>query len=161
MSKYHFLSLIWLIPGWLAFLVTQQFLVYSGSKDTFETGEAYASEVIEMDVKQIAAQSNGYIIIRFTTSSGEVIERRKTLSIQMAQQLLDASIVPIYYKKGNLPDIVMLPTYEIQRKTSFFNGSVAFLGFLVMIAASIVVQSYSNARSKVNDDPVLVERVDS
>ncbi len=161
MSKYRFLSLIWLIPGWLAFLVTQQFLVYSGSKDTFETGDAYASEVIEMDVKQIAAQSNGYIIIRFTTNSGEVIERRKTLSIQMAQQLLDASIVPIYYKEGNLPDIVMLPTYEIQRKTSFFNGSVAFLGFLVMVAASLVVQRYSNARSKISDDPVLVERVDS
>ncbi len=161
MSKYRFLSLIWLIPLWLGVLVTQQLMVYFGSEDTYENGQVLSAQVEELEVKQIAAQSNGYIVIRFTTNDGEEIRQKKTLSIQMAQKLLELSVVPVYYLEGGYPEVVMLPTYEIQRKTSFFNASVAFIGFLVMVAASVMVQRYSNQRSRETENTVIVERVDA
>lgn len=160
MSKYRLLSLIWLIPLWLGVLTIQQLMVYFGAENTFENGQVLSAQVEQLEIKQIAAQSNGYIVIRFITNEGKEIRQKKTLSIQMAQELLELSVVPIYYLEGGYPEVVMLPTYEIQRKTSLFNASVALIGFLAMVAASVKVQRYSNQRSLEKDDTVMVERVD-
>lgn len=135
-------------------------MVYFGAENTFENGQVLSAQVEQLEIKQIAAQSNGYIVIRFITNEGKEIRQKKTLSIQMAQELLELSVVPIYYLEGGYPEVVMLPTYEIQRKTSLFNASVALIGFLAMVAASVKVQRYSNQRSREKDDTVMVERVD-
>ena len=114
-----------------------------------------------MEVKQIAAQSNGYVIIAFETNSGSKIERKMTLSIQMAQQLMQSSTVDLSYKKGAYPEIVLHPTYELQVKTSLFNGAVAFIGLIVTIIAGVYVQKYSNKRSADETaDDFTIERVD-
>ncbi len=162
MSKYRLLSLYWLIPGYLIFLVVQQFSVYSGAKATFNNGQQYTANVLDMEVKQIAAQSNGYIIVSFDTNSGETIERKMTLSIQMAQQLLQGAQVNLSYMPGAYPEIVLHPTYQIQVKTSFFNASVAFLGSMVTLIFGVYVQRYVNRKS-LNEtaDDFTIERVDT
>ncbi len=161
MSKYRLLSLFWIIPAYLIFLVGQQVSVYYGAKNTFDNGENYQAEILDMEVKQIAAQSNGYVVISFETNSGETIERKMTLSIQMAQQLLQSAVVELSYKKGAYPEIVLHPTYALQVKTSLFNASVAFIGLIVTLIAGIYVQRYSNRKSADETaDDFEIERVD-
>ncbi len=161
MSKYRLLTFYWLIPAYLLFLVSQQGLVYIGAKDTIDEGIRYEADVLDMEVKQIAAQSNGYIVIAFETNSGTRIERKMTLSIQMAQQLLQSSKVELSYRKGGYPEIVLLPTYELQVKTSLFNASVAFLGLIVTLIAGISVQKYINRKSAdETGDDFNIERID-
>ena len=85
-----------------------------------------------------------------------------TLSIQMAQQLLQSSKVELSYRKGGYPEIVLLPTYELQVKTSLFNGAVAFLGLIVTLIAGVRVQKYINRKSAdETGDDFNIERVDS
>lgn len=161
MSKYRLLTFYWLIPAYLLFLVSQQGLVYIGAKDTIDEGIRYEADVLDMEVKQIAAQSNGYIVIAFETNSGTRIERKMTLSIQMAQQLLQSSKVELSYRKGGYPEIVLLPTYELQVKTSLFNASVAFLGLIVTLIAGISIQKYINRKSAdETGDDFNIERID-
>tara|TARA_R110002124_G_scaffold183735_1_gene351172 strand:+ start:1359 stop:1847 length:489 start_codon:yes stop_codon:yes gene_type:complete len=161
MSKYRLLTFYWLIPAYLIFLVIQQGLVYTGASSTFNDGDKYTADILDMEVKQIAAQSNGYVIIAFETNSGSKIERKMTLSIQMAQQLMQSSTVDLSYKKGAYPEIVLHPTYELQVKTSLFNGAVAFIGLIVTIIAGVYVQKYSNKRSADETaDDFTIERVD-
>jgi hypothetical protein len=147
---------------YLFFLVSQQAMVYVGAKDTVEEGIQYEADVLDMEVKQIAAQSNGYIVIAFETNSGTNIERKMTLSIQMAQQLMQSSKVELSYRKGGYPEIVLLPTYELQVKTSLFNGAVAFLGLIVTLIAGVRVQKYINRKSAdETGEDFNIERVDS
>jgi len=161
MSKYRLLTFYWLIPAYLFFLVSQQAMVYVGAKDTVEEGIRYEADVLDMEVKQIAAQSNGYIVIAFETNTGTRIERKMTLSIQMAQQLLESAKVKLSYRKGGYPEIVLLPTYQLQVKTSLFNGGVAFLGLIVTLIAGVRVQKYSNRKSAdETGDDFTIERID-
>lgn len=160
MSKYRVLSLIWIIPAYLIFLVIQQGMVYMGTQTTFAKGEQYEAEIMDLEIKQIAAQSNGFVVLRFETEDGTTIERKKTLSIQMAQQILQSPSVLISYRPNGYPEIVIHPTYAIQVKTSFYNMAVAIVGAIVMVIAAFYIQRYSNRKSKSNDDDFVIERVD-
>lgn len=140
----------------------QQGFVYKGATTTFNEGEQYAAEVLDIEMKQIAAQSNGYIIIDFETESGQVIERKMTLSIQMAQQLMESPTVKLSYKKDAYPEIVLHPTYQLQVKTSLYNASVAFLGLIVTLIAGVRLQRYINRKSaNETGDDFSIERVDA
>lgn len=160
MNRYRFLNFYWVIPAYLLFLIIQQGLVHQGSIDTYENGTTYLAEVTDFDIKQIAAQSNGYIDIKFEVND-QVIERRLSLSIQMAQELMESSNIPIRYKKGNFQEIVLYPTFQIQKSTSLFNMSVALIGFAVTVIFGFLVNRY--IRRKVadeNDEKFEIERVD-
>ena len=160
MSNYRFLYAYWLIPAYLLFLVFQQGMVYKGSMDTYEHGESYLAEITDFEIKQIAAQSNGYVDIRFEVD-GEVIERKLSLSVQMAQELMESSSVPIRYQKGAFQEIVLFPTYEIQKSTSLFNMSVAGLGLIVTIIAGFMLNRFVKRRSAdAHADEFEIERVD-
>lgn len=160
MSKYRFLYAYWFIPAYLFFLVFQQAMVHKGSIDTYENGESYLAEITGFEIKQIAAQSNGYVEIKFTVD-GEVIERRLSLSIQMAQELMESSSVPLRYQEGAYPDIVLFPTYEIQKSTSLFNMSVAAVGVIITFIAGIILNRFIKRRSAdEHADEFNIERVD-
>lgn len=75
MNKYRLLYLFWIAPAYLLFLVVQQGLVHKGTIDTYENGTTYMAEVIDFDIKQIAAQSNGYIVLRFEVDD-KILERK-------------------------------------------------------------------------------------
>lgn len=160
MNNYRFLYAYWLVPAYLLFLIVQQGLVYQGSIDTYQNGKTYLAEVTDFDIKQIAAQSNGYIDIEFEVE-GEQIERTLSLSVQMAQQLMESSTIPIRYQKGAFQEIVLYPTFQIQKSTSLFNMSVAFIGLVVTVIAGIFVNRY--IRRKVinkHDEEFEIERID-
>lgn len=158
--KYRFLYLVWLLPGYLLFLIIQQGLVYTQTIKTYEEGVSIASDVIEFDIKQIAAQSNGYVIITFTDPDGDFQTRRLSLSVQMAQRIIDTSVIPIRFLKGSFQEIVMIPTYELQKSTSLSNMGVAGIGFLILSVFSFFATRF--ARRRVQDGPevIEIERVD-
>ncbi len=158
--KYRFLYLVWLLPAYLLFIIVQQALVYQGTIDTYESGESIAANVLDFDIKQIAAQSNGYVVISFTSPDGEPVERKLSLSIQMAQRIIDTSVIPIRYMKGNFQDIVMIPTYDLQKSTSLSNIGVAFMGFLALIFASVMMTRFANKKIANREDEYIIQRID-
>jgi hypothetical protein len=160
MNKYRFLYAFWIVPAYLLFLVFQQGLVHKGAIDTYENGTTYIAEVTDFDIKQIAAQSNGYIDIRFEVG-GEVINRRLSLSIQMAQQLMESSNIPIRYQKGAMQEVVLYPTFELQKSTSLFNMGVAFIGLLITVITGVFLNRYIKRKAgDINDEKFEIERVD-
>lgn len=160
MSKYRLLSLFWIIPAYLGFLTAQQTMVHFGSKKTMDTGESYAAKVLDTQVKHMAAQSNGYVIISFTPENGQEITRKLSLTMQMVEKVIENKIIPIRYREGGYPDIVMIPVYEIQYATSTFNMGVAALSFIFSVIAALLIQRYSNTRSRLGDEKLDYERID-
>ncbi len=158
--KYRLLYLLWLFPCYLAFISIQQLNVYRGTIHTFNNGQSIAADVMDFDIKQIAAQSNGYVVLNFTNSDGDTIERRLSLSVQMAQKIMDKGVIPIRYQKNTYQEIVMIPVYDIQKSTSLMNMIIAIIGTVILSVAGIFVTRYANTRA-LNGAPELVfERID-
>lgn len=159
MSKYRLLSLFWIIPAYLSFIIFQQAMVHFGSKKTIEQGVSYAAEVVDLQMKQIAAQSNGFVVFKFTTPDEGVLTRKHTLTVQMAQKVIKNNIIPISYRKGGYPEIVLVPIYGIQYTTSLYNMWVAIAALLFTVIAGIKIQRFSNARSKTGVEKLNIERI--
>jgi len=159
--KYRLLYLLWLFPCYLAFLSVQQFNVYRGTIHTYNNGESIAANVVDFDIKQIAAQSNGYVVLNFVNPDGETIERRLSLSVQMAQQIMNTSVIPIRYQENTYQEIVMIPTYELQRSTSFMNMVIALIGMSVLITVCVFVTRFANRRAEHGAKQLVIERVDA
>ena len=145
--KYRFIYLVWVLPSYLLFIIVQQGLVYNGTLDTYKDGESIAATVLDFDIKQIAAQSNGYVVIEFI-HEGETIERKLSLSVQMAQRIIDTSVIAIRYKKGNFQEIVMIPTYDLQKSTYLSNRGVELLGFTVLELFSVYPGQFAKNKRK-------------
>jgi hypothetical protein len=158
--KYRFLYFIWILPAYLAFIIGQQVNVYRGTIDTYNNGVSLAADVMDFDVKQIAAQSNGYVVIKFVDPDGVTRQRKLSLSIQMAQKVMNTNVIPIRYKAGGFQEIVMIPTYSLQKSTSLLNAAVAFLGFLAVAFAAFLVTRFANKRAITGKPEFEIERVD-
>lgn len=158
--KYRFLYLLWLFPCYLAFISIQQLNVYRGTIDTYKNGESIAADVMDFDIKQIAAQSNGYVVLNFTNADGDNIQRRLTLSVQMAQKIMDTGVIPIRYQENTYQEIVMIPVYEIQRSTSFMNMIIALIGTTILSVLCVFITRFANKRAEEGATELVIERVD-
>ncbi len=158
--KYRIFYLLWLLPAYMLFIIIQQGFVYTGTIDTYENGQSIAADVLDFDIKQIAAQSNGYVVIQFPTPDGEMQERKLSLSVQMAQRIIDTAVIPIRYKADSFQDIVMIPTYELQKSTSLVNMVIAFIGSIALIFASFLASRYASKKIKEGEPEVVIERID-
>ena len=136
----------------------QQITVHLGTLQTYEQGVSIAADVTDFDIKQIAAQSNGYVVINFPLPDGTQAERKLSLSIQMAQRIIDTQVIPIRYLEDSWQPIVMIPTYELQKSTSFLNAIIALIGFIITFTAAIFATKYIR-RSKRENSDIQIERV--
>ena len=136
----------------------QQITVHVGTLQTYEQGVSIAADVTDFDIKQIAAQSNGYVVINFPLPDGTQAERKLSLSIQMAQRIIDTQVIPIRYLEDSWQPIVMIPTYELQKSTSFLNAIIALIGFIITFTAAIFATKYIR-RSKQENSDIQIERV--
>lgn len=160
MNKYYFFYLLWLAPLYLLFLFFQQIAVFNGATKTYEEGETYVSEVIDFDIKQIAAQSNGYVVVRFQPKGGDMIERKLSLSIQMAQQILNTTSLPVRYLKGNYPEIVLMPIYELQKGIAYTNSFISALGFIIVLVIAFFASKFAGKRIREGEVELVIERID-
>ena len=160
MSKYKLVYLIWLIPAYLLFLTVHQVFVYYGITETYENGNSYTARVIEFDIKQIAAQTNGYVILEFETSQGERVHRKLSLPVELAGIISDFRQIPVRYQKNALEEIVMMPTYDEHRRMVLSNAGMAFIGLVIALAVSWIMQRYSRQKRREGETSYVIERVD-
>ena len=160
MNRYKFLYLFWLLPLFFTFLIAQQGTVYYGINETFENGDSYTAEVVEYEMKQIAAQTNGYIILRFETGDGQQIQRKLSLPVEMAGALQEIRIVPVRYYPGGWQEIVLLPTIETQKNLVWTNALMAFVAFLITLGIAITAHKFANKKLSEEEEELVIERVD-
>jgi hypothetical protein len=145
----------------MGFITLQQLTVHVGTIQTYEEGVSIAADVTDFDIKQIAAQSNGYVVINFPLPDGTMTEKKLSLSIQMAQEIIDTQVIPIRYLADSWQPIVMIPTYELQRSTSLLNGIIAFIGFVITLTAAFYAIRYARKQRSELPDQFEIERIES
>ena len=155
MNKYYFILIVWLLPAYFLLQGSYQVLIYNGLNTTYNSGESYVAEVIDFDVKQIAAQTNGYVVIQFDKQDGEQLQERLALSVQMAQVIMQSELIPIRYHQESYSPVVMLPTYDLQRNVISVNMAVTGFGFLATLLVAIFATRF--ARRKIRDGDVELE----
>jgi hypothetical protein len=161
MSKYKFLYLFWLIPAYLLFLTLHQVSVYYGIIDTYENGSSYTAEIVEFDLKQIAAQTNGYVVLKFKPENGEQIRQKLSLPVEMAGEIQGIKIVPIRYQQGARQNIVMMPTYSTHKNLVLTNIGMGGVAFLMTFVIGIFVNRYVKRRVEEGEEEIVYERVDA
>lgn len=159
-NLHNLLHLFWLIPAGLFYLGIQQTSVVFGLQQTYEEGEMYLAEIIDFEIKQIAAQTNGHLTVEFETSDGEMIRRQLSQPIQNAAQLQNTTHVPVQYLENSFQPIVLVPIYEFHRNMVLANIGIAFIALL--ITGWIAIRASKYARNKSADDsaPTEFEMVD-
>lgn len=160
MNKYHFVYLVWLLPGYLLFLFLHQAGVFYGINDTWENGASYTAEVIDFDIKQIAAQTNGYVVLKFDTNEGETIERKLSLPVEMAATIQENIVVPVRYQAGGFQEIVMIPAYSTQKGLVLTNMAMAFTGFLLTVYIAWLGHRYAGRKLSGDEEEWEIERID-
>lgn len=158
--RYRLIYIVWILPAYLLFIMVQQALVYQNTIKTYNEGTSIAADVLDFDIKQIAAQSNGYVVLEFVDPDGETQERKLSLSVQMAQRIIDTGVIPIRYLEGSFQEIVMIPTYDLQKETSLSNLGIATIGFLILTGISVTATRFAKRRIKHGPEELVIERVD-
>lgn len=161
MKKYKFLYLFWLLPLYFTFLIGQQAMVYFGIENTYENGTSYTAEVVDYEMKQIASQTNGYVVLRFKTKDGEQVQRQLSLPVEMAGALQDIRVVPVRYYPEGWQEIVMLPTLETQKNLVWTNALMAGVAFLITLAIAITAHKFASKKlAEGEQQEFVIERVD-
>lgn len=151
--------LVWLLPLYFLLMFGYQLLTYNGIHNTWEEGESYMARVLDFDVKQIAAQTSGYIVLNFETPEGEV-EERLSLSVQMAQVLTESERVPVRYRPDSFRPIVLTGTYDLQRNVIRVNLAISVIGLLVTLWISWLVMRWIRRQKTHPKQPLTIERTD-
>lgn len=160
MNKYYFLFFIWLLPAYFLFQGSYQVLIYNGLNNTYTSGESYVAEVIDFDVKQIAAQTNGYVVIQFNDNEGVQLQERLALSVQMAQVIMQSELIPIRYHKESYSPVVMIPTYDLQKNVISVNMAVTGFGFLATFLIAFFTTRFALRKIREGDVEIEIENLD-
>lgn len=160
MNRYKFFYLFWLLPAAFMFLVAHQGAVYYGIHNTYENGNSYTAEVVEFELKQIAAQTNGYIVLRFETDDGKEIKRQLSLPVEMAGELQDIRVVPVRYQPGGWQEIVMIPTYETHKNLIWSNMLMSGVALLITFFIGLAAHRFANKKLSEKEEEFVIERVD-
>jgi hypothetical protein len=150
---------IWLLPLYVGYQLGYQINVLYSMHDTYSSGEIVTARVTDFRIKQIAAQTNGYIVLDFTAADGTHIDQLLSLPVQMAAPLMNYGLLDVRYKPSNSQDIVITATYGIHRNMVVVNISVLTLSFLAVFLIAVWATRLANKRIKQPNNPVFV-RVD-
>lgn len=140
--------LAWLIPIALGVLLTQQAAVLYGIQQTYTQGEAIEANITDFRIKQIAAQTNGYVDLQFLDTHGNSVEQRLSLHAQHASRLIGANQVEIRYLPDTTYDIVIASTYSYHRSTVLINIAVLLLSALIMGGVATFASRYALRKKK-------------
>lgn len=161
MNKYRYIFLIWLLPAYFLTMSVYQLLVYKGINQTYDSGESYIADVIDFDVKQIAAQTSGYVVLAFDRENGDHIQERLSLSVQMAQVIMNSERIPVRYNPDSFSKIVIINTFNLQKKVIRVNLAVLLFGLVVTTIVSIFSSRYARHKIHEGDHEMVIERLDN
>ncbi|MEX0647670.1 MAG: hypothetical protein WEA56_15365, partial [Balneolaceae bacterium] len=160
MNKYYLIFLIWLLPVYFLLQGGYQVATYYALQHTYEEGDSYVATVTDFEIKQIAAQTNGYIVLRFTPADGEVVERQLALPVQMAHVVMDSEMIPIRYNAGSANPIVIISTYGLQQDVIKVNLGVMAIGLVVTLLISLFATRFALRRIRYGEETLEIERID-
>lgn len=160
MNRYKFLYCIWLLPAAFLFLCIHQAAVYYGITDTYKNGTSYTAEVVDFELKQIAAQTNGYIILRFENKEGTTIQQKLSLPVEMAGQLQEIRVIPIRYQPGAFQEIVLMPAYDTQKSLVWTNIAMAAVALLITLVIAYFTHRFASRKLHEGDQKLEIERID-
>lgn len=160
MNRYKYLYLVWLIPASFLFLILHQASVYYGIADTYKNGTSYTAEVVDFEIKQIAAQTNGFIVLRFDTRTSEKVQRKLSLPVEMAGELQGTRIIPVRYQADAFQEIVIMQTFKIQKGLVLTNIAMAFVGLVFTIFIAIFAHRFANKKLRAGHEEMHFERLD-
>ena len=143
---------VWLLPLYLAYQLTYQTRVLISMQDTYENGESVIADVIDFRIKQIAAQTNGYVVLRFMAADGVTTEQRLSLPVQLAAPIQNSAKIHIRYLKDNFQNIVMTPTFQFHRNMVIVN--IGVLTVSTLITFLIAVWGAGIARKRLTEPEV-------
>lgn len=160
MNKYKYLYLLWLIPFYFLLQFTYQTMNYQGIQSTYENGNSYVANVVDFEVKQIAAQTNGYVVVRFSDQAGETVQQQLSLPVQFAQVIMESELIPLRYDPSSFRPIVLIPIFELQKDVLLVNIAVTLIGLIATIILSVYTSRYANRKVISGDENVEYERID-
>lgn len=161
MNTYKFLYLFWLLPGYLLFLCVHQAAVFYSIVNTYDNGESYIADVVEFDLKQIAAQTNGYVVLEFEPKNEESRRQKLSLPVEIAGSVGESRAIPVRYKKDAFVNIVMIPTYSTQKSLVLTNLAMAAVGFFIALFIALLVNRYIHKKLTDGDEQLVIERIDN
>lgn len=148
----------WLLPAYLLFQSVYQIQVLRGLEKTYEQGESYIADVVDFRLKNMQAQSNGIIELRFDIAGGETVQKRMTLPIQLAALTRQYGKIPVRYLADSPQPIVMIPTYTFHHNMVRINVAILLSSFLGTLVMGFFVLRWSR---KIGTEAELkIERVD-
>lgn len=148
----------WLLPAYLLFQSVYQIQVLRGLEKTYELGESYVADVVDFRLKNMQAQSNGIIELKFNIAGGETVQKRMTLPIQLAALTRQYGKIPVRYLADSSQPIVMIPTYTFHHNMVRINVAILLSSFLGTLIMGFFVLRWSR---KIGTEPELkIERVD-
>lgn len=146
--------LLWLLPLYLSGMALHMGAVYHGLEKTYEEGESYLADVIQFEIKQIAAQTNGSITVQFTTDNDEEIIQKLSQPIQNAAQLQASEIIPVRYHQDSYQPIVLIPIYEFHKKMVLVNIAVLIVSILLTFFVALTAHRFAGRRITRREKPV-------
>lgn len=154
MNKLTYLwYLLWLLPLYLFGMAAHMGAIYNGLGATYTQGESYIADVVHFEIKQIAAQTNGSITVRFTTADDQEITRKLSQPIQNAAQLQASELMPIRYLEESYQPIVLVPIYEFHRKMVLMNLAVLGVSLLITFFIALTAHRFASRRRKRQGEP--------
>lgn len=150
---------IWLLPIYLTYQLVYQSQVLFSLQQTYNTGEQIVATVEDFRIKQIASQTNGYVVLNFTTADGENINRRLSLPVQLAAPIQNMALINIRYRHGVNQEIVMTPNYRFHRNMVIMNIGILVISALITVLISCKVTTFANKKIADPDEPQF-QRVD-
>lgn len=149
----------WLLPLALFLLTGHQVWTFYNIIQTYTNGDSYTANVEEFDIKQIAAQTNGYVILNFETSNGRTVTRKLSLPVQLAAQFMESDVIPIRYNADSSVPVVMIKTYDTHKRVALINASIAFLFALACFGVALIAHKKAN-KSLDKKSEFTIERTD-
>lgn len=154
--------LIWLLPLYLFGMAVHMGAVYYGLEKTWEQGESHLADIVHFEIKQIAAQTNGSITIRFAPENGEEITRKLSQPIQNAAQLQASEIMPIRYYESSYQPVVLVPIYEFHKKMVLVNLAVLTVSIILTLFIALVAHRFARRKLARSNEPAQkIEIIDS
>ena len=160
MDRYKYIYFIWLLPAFFMGLVVHQAMVYNSIIDTYKNGDSYTAEILDFEIKQIAAQTNGYVVLQFNTKNGREIQRKLSLPIEMASELQETKVLPVRYQENVFQEIVIMTSYDTQKGLVWTNIAMALVGLLITLGIAFITHRYANKLRSGKNEEVIIERVD-
>ncbi len=158
MGKKAVSILYWLLPAYLLFQSVYQIQVLRGLEKTYADGQSYTADVVDFRLKNMQAQSNGIIELRFSVGD-TVVDQRMTLPVQMAAQVRQYGKLPVRYLGSSAQPIVIIPTYNFHHNMVRMNVAILLSSFLATAVIGVFVVRW--ARRHKAEPPLVIVREDA